>query len=996
MLDFYDFYRVHLNPTSDLRNQYVGDCPFCNKKEHFFVNPESGMFDCKKCGTEGNHLTFITEYHKLHLESTDDGKYQELASSRPGITAEVLRRVRFAWDSANNRWLVPYQNGSEFLNNLGVFVPSQGFRIFKGPGLPLKLYRPIHTKTFTDNIVVCEGEWDLLALLPILEEMAPDYSLCSVPGSNSFKDEYVSLFHTKNVHLMYDKDEAGKKGIAKAVRKLEGVASSIKFLKWDTEEDFNDANGESGGKDIRDFICHHQHLQNQSTSKRKPHLPNLIWTTLESNFVTPESDSQGGGGYLDAKYTLPPVEKVESWDELISTFRGNLYLTPGNEYAIATCFATILSPYFPGEPLWLFLIGPPSCLSGDNTVKINRAGKTFTISLKDLYHRFHGGVAGGKIWDSNIETFIQQRNEDGTVRLAKVHEVMYSGTKVVYELVTEQGHTIKASADHKFMLHDGSWVRLKDLHIGDLLLSNQGRSNRGTKKRKSGKSVCGLINHPHASKRKEKRSDGWTCLQHRLVVEAEMNNLSYDEYIEILRYDLGRATCLKYLPSDVHVHHKDRDNHNNELSNLEALKYSEHFKHHCETDNFTSHVLEHCKPDRIISIKEIGVEDVYDLSVDDPHNFLCEGIVVHNSGKTTIIESFGDSNIYCDAQSQISARMLVSGYKTPDGKDISYLPTLNGRTLMIKDFTTVLSMGGHEQEELYGILRDAFDGSFRKQYGNNQKRIYKDLKFGLIAGVTKAIHGDNRSSLGERFLKIEYLEKEEFCEMSHITSALSGMGHKEERTKTLMEHSLGYVDHLINNLPSELPELDEQFTFKMSHLAMLVARLRAQVERRRDDSLLYRPEWEIASRLAVQFKKMSQCLMVVYGIKQPNNHLYNTIRKLALDSCIPFNVEFAKRMYEYPQGITRNDLSYHLQLPSTNVHRLLTDLQQLGLIQVSKSVSTGPGRKMELYHLSPEISKLWCVGIDTDLEDKEIPPEPLPEQVELPRRKRILRKPIDV
>lgn len=727
MLDFYDFYRIHLNPTSELRNQYVGDCPFCDKEGHFFVHPESGMFDCKKCGTEGNHLTFITEYHKTHLEATNDGEYQSLAGSRNGITPEVLRRAGFAWDSINNRWLVPYQNGSEFLNNLGVFVPSQGFRIFKGPGLPLKLYRPFHTKTFTDDIVVCEGEWDLLALLPILEEMAPGYSICSVPGSNSFKDEYLSLFHNKNVYLLYDKDEAGKKGIAKAVRKLEGVASSIKFLKWDIEEEFNDANGESGGKDIRDYICHHQHQQSQSTSKRKPHLPNLIWTSLESNLVTPETDAQGGGGsYLDAKYTLPPVAQVQSWDELISTFRSNLYLTPGNEYAIATCFATILSPYFPGEPLWLFLIGPPS------------------------------------------------------------------------------------------------------------------------------------------------------------------------------------------------------------------------------------------------------------------------------SGKTTIIESFGDSNIYCDAQSQISARMLVSGYKTPDGKDISYLPTLNGRTLMIKDFTTVLSMGGHEQEELYGILRDAFDGSFRKQYGNNQKRIYKDLKFGLIAGVTKAIHGDNRSSLGERFLKIEYLEKDEFCEMSHIQSALSGMSHKEERTKALMEHSLGYVDHLINNLPSELPQLNEQFTYKMSHLAMLVARLRAQVERRRDDSLLYRPEWEIASRLAVQFKKMSQCLMVVYGIKEPNNHLYHTIRKLALDSCIPFNVEFAKRMYEYPEGITRNDLSYHLQLPSTNVHRLLTDLQQLGLIQVSKSVQTGPGRKMELYHLTPEISKLWHVGIDTDLNNAEIPKESLPEKVELPRRKRVLRKPIDV
>jgi hypothetical protein len=187
----------------------------------------------------------------------------------------------------------------------------------------------------------------------------------------------------------------------------------------------------------------------------------------------------------------------------------------------------------------------------------------------------------------------------------------------------------------------------------------------------------------------------------------------------------------------------------------------------------------------------------------------------------------------------------------------------------------------------------------------------------------------------------------------------------------------------MNNLPDFLPNLNGRFEYKISHLAMLVARLRSQVERRRDDSLLYRPEWEVASRLAVQFKKMAQCLMIVYNKTEPDNQLYLTIRKLAIDSCIPFNIEFAKRMFAYPNGITRSDLAEQLQLPATNVHRLLTDLMQLGLIRM-KQLRGKIGRPVELYYLDSGIQKLWEKTVEQDYEDNLLPPEPLKE--EIPRR----------
>lgn len=74
-----------------------------------------------------------------------------------------------------------------------------------------------------------------------------------------------------------------------------------------------------------------------------------------------------------------------------------------------------------------------------------------------------------------------------------------------------------------------------------------------------------------------------------------------------------------------HRHHIDENPHNNAEANLAGL---------CETHHKHAHHLsrlEKCFPHPIESIRQIGVEDVYDLEVeDDNHTFVAGGIVVHN------------------------------------------------------------------------------------------------------------------------------------------------------------------------------------------------------------------------------------------------------------------------------------------------------------------------------------------------------------------------------
>src|SRR6185295_20396517 len=84
----------------------------------------------------------------------------------------------------------------------------------------------------------------------------------------------------------------------------------------------------------------------------------------------------------------------------------------------------------------------------------------------------------------------------------------------------------------------------------------------------------------------------------------------------------------------------------------------------------------------------------------------------------------------------------------------SLIPRLNEKVLVIKDFTSILGMNDNDKEEIFSILRDAYDGFCGKVFGNGVERSYKS-RFTVIAAVTPSIYdlGPRHSALGERFLK---------------------------------------------------------------------------------------------------------------------------------------------------------------------------------------------------------------------------------------------------
>lgn len=269
-----------------------------------------------------------------------------------------------------------------------------------------------------------------------------------------------------------------------------------------------------------------------------------------------------------------------------------------------------------------FLFDEMGCLAGDTVVTINRGGGARKYNLSDAVERFNNGK-----WDRSIPTKIG-RHENGVVRLATVKNMWCSGSKITYTVTTSTGREIRATDEHPFET-PGGWKRLDELRVGEQVLVNLGKSDKGRTKIYYAQTFS-MGNHPHRAWWAKKH---WAVPTHRLVAEATLNGLDMKVYLDKIRS--GETSALEFVDPKTHVvHHRDHNSFNNDTDNLVILTHEEHKKLHAE-EGTTNSVLDQVGAEIVVSIELFGEELTYDIEVeDDPHNFLANGFVVHNTGKT--------------------------------------------------------------------------------------------------------------------------------------------------------------------------------------------------------------------------------------------------------------------------------------------------------------------------------------------------------------------------
>jgi hypothetical protein len=220
------------------------------------------------------------------------------------------------------------------------------------------------------------------------------------------------------------------------------------------------------------------------------------------------------------------------------------------------------------------------CLSGDTEIPINRCGKGFTITLRELYKRQTLGSTG---WDMAHSTYATSLF-DQYLRLNEVLNVVDSG-------------------------------------VQETFLVRSYRTN--------------LLLHPYAGVRGAKLSP-FRVPTHRLVAEARLNSLSLDEFIQRCRH--GSVEGLTFLDPAVYaVHHKDGDTFNNDPVNLEVLPHDAHWRLHGESEGWTNFNQFQLGWDEVEFVGDERTEPTYDICMHvQSQSYVANDFVVHNTGKTAL------------------------------------------------------------------------------------------------------------------------------------------------------------------------------------------------------------------------------------------------------------------------------------------------------------------------------------------------------------------------
>jgi len=309
-------------------------------------------------------------------------------------------------------------------------------------------------------------------------------------------------------------------------------------------------------------------------------------------------------------------------------------------------------------PKGVLICGVAGCLDKDTRImlrKPNGAGGRF-YTIEQLYYKFHGLIKEGKLsgaltkrqksCDRSRPVRTHSYDEERMVIVGNdIEDVYFSGIKPVYKMVTEDGLEISATLDHKFYTLDGEYVPLGELNAGDEVVVYTPDAvgdvveNHKTGRNKNRQLVqtTNVGNHPNARIRAIKGLTYTEHPLHRLVFEADMNGMQLENFLWALQGDVSN---LAFLNPHTEIHHKDFNRLNNTLQNLEALSKEEHARLHYYIDGPPNKYQIMGRRQKISEIGYIGERPTYDISMAYPlNNFIADGFVVHNSGKSLTAKS---------------------------------------------------------------------------------------------------------------------------------------------------------------------------------------------------------------------------------------------------------------------------------------------------------------------------------------------------------------------
>ncbi|VVB86214.1 Uncharacterised protein [uncultured archaeon] len=299
------------------------------------------------------------------------------------------------------------------------------------------------------------------------------------------------------------------------------------------------------------------------------------------------------------------------------------------------------------------------------------------------------------------------------------------------------------------------------------------------------------------------------------------------------------------------------------------------------------------------------------------------------SSKTEVIRALGElENQYIYPVSSITGHTLVSGFE--DNVDLA--PSLRGRLLTIKDFTTLLAKKKDEVSEIFADLRELTDGHIGKDFGSGVKKHYTGIHTSILFGCTNAIEKYNSmfSLLGQRILFFRPRSDKKKAMYQAMKNAGKESAFRDELHKKTMQ----FIYHILNTKKDRLTNLShipEVYGEMIGELVYFLAIVRTHIDRDFKGEMATLPEPEYPTRLAKTMCKLVDAHAVIHD-REPIVDDLRIAYRLVLDNIPTDRLRILNTLLDGNERTT-SEVQEAARVSNAFARRILEDLKALEVIE---------------------------------------------------------------
>ena len=315
-----------------------------------------------------------------------------------------------------------------------------------------------------------------------------------------------------------------------------------------------------------------------------------------------------------------------------------------------------------------------------------------------------------------------------------------------------------------------------------------------------------------------------------------------------------------------------------------------------------------------------------------------------SSGKSEIVNAI-TSLPFVHEISMLTPNTLLSGMKARKGVETSLLLRIpRSSVIVMKDFTTILSMNKEDQQAIMGQFREMYDGKMSKDTGAGDT-IKWEGKITLLAGVTEKIHAMSSKfdGMGTRAINYTMIPQDRMKTARRSVVIAKGIKQHREDIRSAFKE---YIEHILPIIVDKEYTVDEKTSQKILDVSDFSALARSPVERDFQGKMALVLSPEMPMRMSNQLHLFASVFMAMEEGKLLPEY-ERIIYKVAID-CIPKGRRMCAEKLAQFDTITTKGLAMELNYETDRIGMWLGELNVLGICKRNK----GNGARGDLWEMN--------------------------------------------